>query len=211
MKILLRISKLKPYLRILRTESELLGALPVKLLPAHSLLAEEIELDEKQLVLINEQLYAFALDKLLNYLADAEKTTFDCQTYLKKWYVSENNKKKLIDFAIEKHYLSDQRYAKMFIEEYILFHKSPEEIKAKLILKKIPSSIYSPLLKELYSKESLNESVSDLIEKLISRFESLPHRQIYEKIATTLYRKGYRYDDFKSILLEKLKQIDIDD
>lgn len=204
MKIYLRTSNLKTYLKIVRTDQGILGALPGKMLSAAIYQNDEAELDEDQMMLLKETLFKFAQEKLLNYLASAEKTVYDCRIYLKKWYVSEDNINNLIETAILKKFLSDERYARMMIEDAILFHKSPEEIKIKLKQKKISSTLYQPLLKELYTQDSMTETLSALIDSLLTRYYELTEKQKYDKIATFLYRKGYKYDQFRRILLDKL-------
>ncbi len=211
-KIYLAIPKNKKYLREIRTDEYSIGVMPLKSLPfsfrPSELVSEnetiERDIDDICLDEIKQSCLAFARNKLLDYLASSEKTRYDCIDFLKRYQIPENQIQDLIQWAEEKKYLSDERYTEMFIEENLLSCKSPEEIRFKLRQKKINSAVIDNKIKELYTPELKTEMLEQLIDKLVSYHISAGDKKCYEKCAATLYRKGFRYDDFSRILYNRI-------
>ncbi|MBP7564346.1 MAG: RecX family transcriptional regulator [Candidatus Cloacimonetes bacterium] len=214
-KIHLTIPKHKKYLREIRTDEYSLGVLPLKSLPFSFRQVDPatyhetdedpfLEVDETTLQEIKLTCYTFARDKLLDYLASSEKTRYDCTDFLKRYQIPEAQIQDLLTWAEEKKYLSDERYTEMFIEENILSCKSPEEIRFKLKQKRIDASLINEKLCERYTHESKMEILEQLIDKLVRSNIQTGKTKCYEKCATALYRKGFRYEEFKALLNQKI-------
>jgi SOS response regulatory protein OraA/RecX len=210
MKIFLKNHSNKKLLIEIWSEASCLGVIPKRLLPFSLLQNDSADLNPDELNnLINESLL-FAQDKLLDYLAMSEKTTFDCQNFLKRYHIPDHQINQLIKAASDKKYLSDERYAELFIQDAILFGKSKDEIKFKLKNKRISPHIIQNKLAELYNSEELNNILNDLIDKLINQYSDLPKAKIFDKCATALFRKGFKYSDFSSLLSKKIQHSEDD-
>lgn len=218
------ISKYKRnYVRIY-DEEDFVGLLSIKLLPHDIYLKIPAEIVEDTEFYYNfktdseyqsfkksvqENIYDTALQKLLDYVAKAERTVFDCKQLLKRHDVPASMIEKLITVAKEKKWVSDIRYAQLFTDDGILFGKSPYEIKCKLYQKNIDKSIIDSVLAEKYSRDKKNEVLIELIDKSVNKYISVSFdkKKIFDKIATNLYRKGFLFDEFNDILHKKLVSI----
>lgn len=205
MKIYLKIPSNKKTLREIWTEAECLGVIPAKLLPFSMKMSESYEMNEAELHSLLDEARLFAKDKLLNYLAMAEKTTYDCVEFLKRYHIPEKQIEEVISFAQKHKYLSDERYTELYIQECMLYCKSQEEIKYKLKLKRISSEIIYKKLKELYGDEEEENILNDLIDRLLMQYSGAEPKQLYDKCATSLYRKGFKYNEFCGLLSKKLR------
>lgn len=211
MKISLTIPKNKKYLRLVKADQKVIGVLPVKNLPFSFRLncdplseESELEISDSELKQIEEDAFRYAQSLLLDYLAASEKTVYDCRDFLKRYAIPVETIEELINYAQEKNYLSDGRYTEMYIQECLLFNKSPEEIRFKLKQKRINAQLIQEKMHALYHPEVKQEVLNNLIEKLITQFQALPEKQCFEKCATFLYRKGFKYDEFENILKAKI-------
>ena len=187
-------------LKKLYVDDVFLGAIPESFLKSEFYLNPETEIPSEYLKTIKLYVTQTAKNKLLEYLAKAEKTVYDCKIYLKKNEIPNNIIDYVIKEAQDNKWLSDERYAFFYTEESILNGKSPLEIKHKLMLKRICPKIIDKAIKKFYSKDTQQDVIKEIINNLINRNTELSEDKLFEKIATTLYRKGFSYHQYEEYL-----------
>lgn len=191
-------------------DEELLGSIPESELKKIDIFITESgdeypDLDDSQLAHIRDFVYKYAQKKLLMYLAKMERSTFDCRQYLKRLDVPYSVATEIIEMATEKKWLCDHRCAEIYATEGLFCRYSPQAVKAKLIEKKIPSHIINEALESKYDRETMQDIIESTIDRLLGLYSDTPMRKKFEKIATALYRKGFAYDDYESILRLKIE------
>jgi len=145
-----------------------------------------------------------ARNKLLNYLAKAERTVYDCKILLKKHKYPDDIIEQVISEAIEQNWLSDKRYAKLYAENASLSMMSPLSVKHKLFSKKIDSALVTEAVNTAFDPESVKDILETMIDKLLKINQGLTGQKLYQKIATTLYRKGFEYEMYEEMLKRKV-------
>lgn len=187
-------------------EEEFIGSIPEKLLPPEYFILSDDECPEEFIKMVKRWVYDNGKNNLLDYLSKMERTVFDSKNYLRKWDVPENIINIIVQEAQDKKWLSDERFARFYTEEAIICGRSPLDVKFKLAQKKINQDIIHRVVDELFTSETKTELIENYIEKLIKRYTGLEKNKIFEKIATTLYRKGFQYNDYEMILQKKINE-----
>jgi SOS response regulatory protein OraA/RecX len=226
----IRLSKNKKNVQLF-LEEEFIGEIPIKLLPQEIYLnlnmTTQNELTQEfhtNFNTLNEEsefcdfvenwVTDNAKRKLLDYLAKAEKTIYDCKIFLNRRNIPMKIVKTILNEFQQKKWISDERYTSIFIEDSIIFEKSPAEIKQKLFQKKINPSIINSYLNQVYTKDKKIDTINNLIDKKIKSFQfkdkpeknNSPQHNLFNKIATILYRKGFQYEDYCDILTDKINK-----
>jgi SOS response regulatory protein OraA/RecX len=133
-----------------------------------------------------------------------ERTEYDCFLLLLKYDVPREVINKVIEYAKENKWLSNERYALMFAESSVYNGYSPLDVAHRLREKKISGNIIKNAIDTVYNKEIINNILNDLIDKLIRISNEKTDKKKFEKIMNTLYRKGFNFNDYENILKEKL-------
>ena len=193
----------KKYYKIYK-DDEFLGSIPERFVPAEYFINPEKEISEDFLIFVQEWVYKNAQDKLLDYLSKIEKPVYDCRLFLKRHEMPDDVISVVIKEAEERNWVSDKRYAEMYISDSIYCGRSSLEIKHNLLLKKIDVVLIDNLLKEGYNEDTQNEVLENLISSLLKRYENIEKGKLFEKIATTLYRKGFKYNEYEDILRKRI-------
>jgi regulatory protein len=194
----LRISRKNRYSARVELDDVCRGTLPLKvLLPLYPEdFCGEITSGEagELLKLLEKQ----ACTLLLDYLAKAEHSEFQCRNLLKRRQFSPQ----IIDCCIsrckEQKYLDDARFAEVLIASYITRRASRRAIIAKLREQRVPTSIWEPLINELYQKNDQKQNLGELMQKYCARHGSLETHKLKEKVFAYLYRKGFELEDIRS-------------
>ena len=153
---------------------------------------------------IEQSIKETAQKKLIEYLAKSERTVFDCRNLLKKHDVPQDVVDALINEAVQNKWLSDERYARLFTEDSIYNAYSPADVKYRLSKKRIDPEIINITVEKIYDKDTLKKILNETINKLIKINREITPQKRFEKIATTLYRKGFEYSEYEHILKVKL-------
>lgn len=153
----------------------------------------KITVDQYKKILLSENKEQ-AVNLSLNYLSYAMKTEYELREYLRKKEIFENN----IDYAVEKvkeyKYLDDEKYAKIFINEYFnLKKKGPIWIKKKLEEKRVNEQYINNNILTICTDSEQIEAVYLLIEKEYGKKNEAINKKI-KKITTKLYANGYTFD-----------------
>jgi len=189
-------------------DEELLGGVPSSALRKLGLTAAEGTIDcadsSAVVDLVREWVLENARNRLLGYLAKAERTCYDCRMFLRKSFVPEAVIDAVIAEAEEQQWVSDERYAGLYAEDAFMNRMSPLDAKYKLRLKKIDPLLINKAVKKTYDVEGLGGMIEDLIDVLIERNVGLTGQKLYQKVATALYRKGFEYEAYEEMLKRKV-------
>lgn len=174
------------------------GTLPLKvLLPLYPAdFCEEISQEQagEVLKLLEKQ----ACNLLMEYLAKAEHSEFQCRNLLKRRQFDTRIIDKCVSFCQEQNYLDDARFSEVLISSYITRHASKRAIIAKLREQRIPASVWEPLMDELYPKEDMKNNLAELMQKYCATHSKLEPHKLREKAFNYLYRKGFDLEDIRS-------------
>jgi SOS response regulatory protein OraA/RecX len=158
------------------------------------------EITESDAGFIQDELLRNAWHKLLDWLAKQEHSSSEAREYLKKHSFHPSIIEHCLQEAVSKNFINDERYARLLIESLIVRNKSPQEIRTKLIEKRLPSALWEPLLAELYRPTEQKSSLAAQAEKVYLRYKHLEKHACYEKCLTAIYRKGFDLDDAREVV-----------
>jgi SOS response regulatory protein OraA/RecX len=161
------------------------------------------DISDSEAQALQDELLHTAWNKLLDWLSRQERSSYECKAYFKKFQYHQSIADTCIKEALSKHYIDDERYCRLLIESLLARDKSLMQIKGKLIEKRLPTSLWEPILNELYQPETKKSIIQTQAEKAYQRFCTLDKNTCYEKCLTALYRKGFDLDDSRAAL-EKL-------
>jgi SOS response regulatory protein OraA/RecX len=167
--------------------------LAVTLLPLVG--SQSLRITEQEYEKIGSGIRDFAWQKLLNWLAMQEHSVSECRAYLHRYSIHSTVMASCLEEAIGRNYIDDQRYCRLLIQSLIDRQKSPLQIKAKLIEKRLPSALWQPILTELTTPESKAEILQVQAEKIYRRFCHLERQICKKKCINALYTKGFNLSD----------------
>ena len=181
-------------------DDELWGTLPARVLQRFLPLPFEEQVSEEEAEEIKSALIDSAKNRLLDYLAEFERSTRQCRNLLKRHHYHDSIIHPLIAEATSLGYLDDSRFAEILVRSLAERNKSRNYIVGKLFLQGITASIYEPYLEEYICKTDVRTYLAAEISKLKVRYRELPPAKQREKIIASLYRKGFDLDDIISNL-----------
>jgi SOS response regulatory protein OraA/RecX len=158
------------------------------------------EITESEAQAIQDELTKTAWNRLLDWLARQERSTLESRDYLKKSRFYPSIIDQCITEAVKKKFINDERYCRLLVESLLARQKSPFQIKSKLIEKRLPSSLWEPILAELYKPEDRKAVLLEQAQKAYFRYRELDKKVCYEKCLTALYRKGFDLDDARDVV-----------
>lgn len=158
------------------------------------------ELSESEVSrIIDNFVYIGAKNKALNILERTRRTEHEMITKLSQSGYSMNVVENVIDFLKEYRFIDDIMYAKDYVNIYSK-RKSKRKIEFELKKKGIDSNIIDECFIDY---DEINEE--EIIEKILSKYRledgTIP-KEKFNKIATSLYRKGFN----NSIILRKMRE-----
>ncbi|MFB3845224.1 MAG: regulatory protein RecX [Candidatus Cloacimonadaceae bacterium] len=179
------------------------GSLPEKrLLTLFQFGVGSFEITEEQAQVIKDHLFQAAWDKLLDWLARQEHSSLESEEYLKRQSFHPSIIEYCLAEAKEKKFIDDERYCRLLIEALKERGKSPHQIQGKLIENHLPSSLWEPILAEIYSpKEELN-NLRAQAEKAYLQYRHLDKRACYEHCLAALYRKGFDLEKARTVVAD---------
>lgn len=178
---------------------ELWGVLSVKTLQSFLYPVPcELEIREDDAHILQKALRDAAWWEVTDYLARAEHSSHQCRALLARRFYHESIIRKCLELCSEKGYLDDSRFAEILIHSLVERGKSKRAIIAKLREQRLPSSLYEPLLEQLYDPKENASRLTEEISKLLFKYRELPKPSQKDKVFTSLYRKGFDLDDISA-------------
>lgn len=153
---------------------------------------------------IQDILYKRGKERALYYLKSSDKTVVQMRTKLKEGFYPENIINKIIEFLKKYGYLDDYRYAENFIS-YNKQRKSVQRMKSDLSLKGIEKSIIDDaFIENIQEDEGVEEHlIEEYCKKKVKG--NIDEKQ-YNKIVMALMRKGFKYEQVKSVLRKVIEE-----
>lgn len=186
----------------------LIGVLPNKRLLQYSS-RSGFFLNEEDTGRLTEEIVSYAWERLVRYLTYRERSIAECRTFLSKLPVNEEIINDLLNRAVHKKYLDEERFAELLAQSYISRHKSRRELKTALISKRIPEELISKVVNDHYTTENRKEIIRYHIKKGIRKYPDKGSYHDYQKCIAYLMRKGFSFDDFFDELQKYYRSTDI--
>jgi len=161
-------------------------------------LKKDMEIEEELYNEIIEQtVFKRGKQKALNLLKRMDYTEGELRNKLKKSDFTPNMIDRVIDYINSYHYLNDARY----VENYVAYKKSNKsirQIKMELSRKGVDSELIEEQLKKTLISDE--EAIKKAIAKKTKDVEALTYEE-KQKIASYLFRKGFKESDIRQQLL----------
>ncbi|MBP7205892.1 MAG: regulatory protein RecX [Candidatus Cloacimonetes bacterium] len=139
-----------------------------------------------------------ALSTLVDYLAKAEHSEFQCRKLLQRKEFEARISESALRRCRELNYLNDARFAEVLIRSYMARKASKRAIISKLREQRISADLWSDLVDELYPPQQSSETISELLAKYCATHRDLPRQKLREKAFSYLYRKGFELADIQN-------------
>jgi len=146
--------------------------------------------DELKLDLENDDRIEMAYTGLLNFIAFRERCEFEVKEWLyKKKYQDLSDE--LITRLKERNYLSDERFARLFIRDRVKIKGwGPIRLRHQLSAKRIQKHIIESEIESIREEYDFNEMARDLAERKIKNIER-PTFKDKKRLWSFLQRRGY--------------------
>ena len=137
------------------------------------------------------------LNLAIKYLSYQPRTVYEIRQYLRKKDVNEHIAGKIIEYLLEKQYLNDMAFAKLFVESRVKNRpKSKFAFQYELKKKGICPTIIDDILKDYDDEELALKSLN----KKIKTWHNLDDEKFKKKILNYLKYRGFNYDTCISAL-----------
>jgi len=131
------------------------------------------------------------LNLAMKYLSYQPRTVYEMHRYIKKKGVSEDIIKKVIGFLLEKNYLNDMDFARLFVEGRVKNKpKSKFAFQYELKKKGINPSIIAVILEQYDDQDLALKS----IRPKIRLWQNLDNEKLKKKMINYLRYRGFNYD-----------------
>lgn len=139
-----------------------------------------------------------AFNLLVDYLAKAEHSEWQCRNFLKR----KNFEDSIIEGCLARcrklNYLNDKRFSELLVSSYLERRASKRAIIAKLREQRISETIWGPVLERLYDPKQASGGLSELLQKYCLSHRGLPRNKLKEKAFSHLFRKGFELEDIRA-------------
>jgi len=153
-------------------------------------------------VLKNADAYSKAYNASLRYLSYRQRSQSELEIYLKKKEYSDEIVSHTVERLLEKGYLNDAEFARMWIDERNRFRpRAARALRAELRQKGVDNSVIDTALIDLDEEEAAWNAV----QSKLARWESLDDFEFKKKVSGYLGRRGFGYDVVRSVL-ERAKE-----
>lgn len=137
-----------------------------------------------------------ALGRMAAWCSSAERCEADVVDKLLRWGLETEAVERIVSVLVRERFLDEERYCRAFIRDKSLFARwGKQKIGQALRLKRIPSSVYAPLLDEVVDAD---EYLSTLRTLLAAKQKTLRARNAYEaraKLVRFALGRGFSMDD----------------
>ena len=127
----------------------------------------------------------------MRYLSYRPRSVYEIEAYIKKKGFDKNIVKKTVEILIERNYLNDKDFTKLYIENMVRNRpKSKFAIEFALKKKGVDLSIIEPVL-EQYDDQTL---AIKAVEPKIARWQSFDKKKLKKKLMNFLVYRGFNYE-----------------
>ena len=134
------------------------------------------------------------LYKLTSLCARAEYCQHDMLEKMRKWEVNSVDKAEIMEYLLREKYVDEERYARHFISDKLRFNNwRRRKVEQALYMKRIPESIYRPIL-----DEQCDEDYEDILMPLLrNKLRTVKGKNSYDirnKIIRFALSRGFETD-----------------
>lgn len=150
----------------------------------------------------NADAYSKAYNASLRYLSYRQRSQSELEIYLKKKEYSEEITAHTVERLLEKGYLNDAEFARMWIADRNRFRpRAARALRMELRQKGVDNSVIDEALIGLDEEEAAWNAV----QSKLARWQSLDDFELRKKVSGFLGRRGFGYDAVRSVL-ERAKE-----
>lgn len=162
----------------------------------------ELEKHEIESATLNNNL----IERAVNYARIRPRSCSEVKDYLiYKRKVEPSEAENVIDYLQNEGILSDEKFAKWFVEYKLSSGTSGiNKLKTALLQKRISKEIINSTLNEIFEDESFKKEQSIKLEELAEKLsKTIKYKDAYDfksKLVQKLMGKGFKYDEIKEVL-----------
>lgn len=140
------------------------------------------------------------LNKLTTLCARGEHCQQEMLDKMRKWEIEDNVQARVMEYLLKEKFIDEERYTRLFVEEKIKFNKwGRKKLEQALYMKRIPRSIYAPILDEI-DEENYEEILRPLIEAKRKTVTGKSEYEIRGKLIRFALSRGFDMDTILSVL-----------
>ena len=154
------------------------------------------------------ELYDKYLNNTLRFLKFRGRSEKEIRDYLHAKKAPPEISEKIISYCKDLKFIDDEKFAVDWVRSRSTYRiKGKKIIKVELIKKGIDPEIIEKALSGLQENESINTDL-DLVKKLVkqraNRYKNVPRQEIYQKLGSFLFRRGFEWDAIKQAIDSEL-------
>jgi regulatory protein len=166
-----------------------------------------LEIDETQKIELEElSKETKIIEAVKNYILIRPRSSKEVRDYLiRKKNIDNAQADKLVEDLIAKNLISDEKFARWYIENKLNSSKHGEMYIINWLAQKgIRSNISSAILNEYKddNKENLESKLKELVLKFSTQIKAKDNKELKNKIIKRMMSRGFRYNDFKKFVDE---------
>lgn len=140
------------------------------------------------------------LNKLTTLCARGEHCQQEMLDKMRKWEIEEDVQARVMEYLLKEKFIDEERYTRMFVEEKIKFNKwGRKKLEQALYMKRIPRSIYAPILDEV-DEDNYEEILRPLLEAKRKSVTGKSEYEIRGKLIRFALSRGFDMDTILSVL-----------
>ena len=140
------------------------------------------------------------LNKLTTLCAKGEHCQQEMLDKMRKWEIEEDVQARVMEYLLKEKFIDEERYTRLFVEEKIKFNKwGRKKVEQALYMKRIPRSIYAPILDEV-DEDNYEEILRPLLEAKRKSVTGKSEYEIRGKLIRFALSRGFDMDTILSVL-----------
>lgn len=140
------------------------------------------------------------LNKLTTLCARGEHCQQEMLDKMRKWEIEEDVQARVMEYLLKEKFIDEERYTRLFVEEKIKFNKwGRKKLEQALYMKRIPRSIYTPILDEV-DEDNYEEVLRPLLEAKRKSVTGKSEYEIRGKLIRFALSRGFDMDTILSVL-----------
>ena len=119
---------------------------------------------------------------------------------MRRWEIDKSVQAHVMEYLIKEKFIDEERYTRCFVEEKIKFNGwGRKKVEQALYMKRIPSSIYNPILDEVDEK-NYEDILRPLLEAKRKTVTGKSEYEIRGKLIRFALSRGFEMDEILKIL-----------
>lgn len=140
------------------------------------------------------------LNKLTTLCARGEHCQQEMLDKMRKWEIEEDVQARVMEYLLKEKFIDEERYTRLFVEEKIKFNKwGRKKLEQALYMKRIPRSIYAPILDDV-DEDNYEEILRPLLEAKRKTVTGKSEYEIRGKLIRFALSRGFDMDTILSVL-----------